>query len=73
MGPKFITLEAWIEVTYGAAVSIDTARRWCREHRIVPAPEKHGRSYFVAPEARYTDRGKARPRLVDTLRAAEAA
>jgi hypothetical protein len=53
--PRLITLELWIERTYGDAVSIGTARRWCREDRIFPAPEKHGRTYFVQPNARYTD------------------
>jgi len=53
--PRLITLELWVERTYGGAVTIATARRWCREHRILPAPEKHGRTYFVQPNARYTD------------------
>jgi hypothetical protein len=71
--PRLITLEAWIEHTYGSAVSIATARRWCRECRITPAPQKHGRAYFVAPDARYIDLSKTRPRLVEALRAADAA
>lgn len=64
--PTFITLEAWIEQTYGGAVKIGTARRWCREGRIYPAPQKHGRQYFLAPEARYTD-PHVPVRLVDRL------
>lgn len=66
---KFITLEAWLELTYGTAVSIGTGRRWCRENRITPKPEKHGRTYFVTPDARYTDvRAANRPRLVDRIK-----
>lgn len=65
--PKLITLEAWVAATYGEAVSLDTARRWVREQRIQPAPEKHGRSYFVTPEARYTARQKRKLSLVERL------
>ena len=72
--PKLITLERWVSLTYGDAVNIDTARRWCRDGRIYPAPEKHGRSYFVAPEARYTDpHASPRPRLIDRIHGAKAA
>jgi len=70
---RFMTLESWIAAVYGGAVSIATARRWCRERRITPAPQKHGRSYFVTQDARYVDRSQIRPRLVEALRAAEAA
>jgi len=54
--PKKITLEAWLDATYGeGAPAILTARRWCREGRIYPKPEKHGRAYYLAPDARYID------------------
>ena len=53
---KLITLEAWAEQTYGEhAPSATTLRRWARDARIQPAPEKHGRAYFVRPDARYVD------------------
>lgn len=56
MTSKLITLEAWAQQTYGEhAPSIPTLRRWARDARIHPAPEKHGRSYFVRPDARYVD------------------
>ena len=64
--PKLITLEAWVAQTYGDALNIETARRWCRHGRIYPAPQKHGRSYFLAPDARYTD-PHVPVRLVDRL------
>lgn len=68
--PKLVTLEAWVELTYGTAVQIDTARRWCREGRIYPAPEKHGRSYFVSRDARYTP---PKPSLIQRLHASSLA
>jgi Excisionase-like protein len=53
---KLISLETWLRMTYGEdAPTIHTARRWAREKRIVPAPQKHGRTYFVRPDARYVD------------------
>lgn len=66
---KRISLDTWLEQTYGEdAPGIQTARRWCRDGKIHPAPEKHGRSYFVVPEARYTDRPR---RLLERIRADE--
>lgn len=65
--PKLISLEHWLQAIYGEdAPTIDTARRWCRDGRIYPAPQKHGRSYFIAPDARYTDL-RLPVRLVDRL------
>lgn len=56
MTPKLVTLEAWLVATYGEeAPSILTARRWIREGRIYPKPEKHGRAYYLVPDARYVD------------------
>lgn len=66
-----VLLETWLRETYGDdAPDIATARRWCRKGKIYPAPEKHGRSYFVHPEARYTD--KAGTSLLDRIRSDEA-
>lgn len=67
--PKLITLEAWVAETYGEALTLDTARRWCREGRIRPMAEKHGRTYFVTPDARYTEISKPKLSLVERLRA----
>jgi hypothetical protein len=54
--PKRVRLEEWLAATYGAsAPSIFTARRWCRNGNIWPQPEKHGRAYYVSPDARYID------------------
>lgn len=48
-----LTLTAWARSRYGDdAPGLATLRRWAREQRIFPAPEKHGRAYFVRPDAR---------------------
>lgn len=53
---KLITLEAWAQDQYGEdAPHINTLRRWARDGRIMPVPEKHGRTYYVKPDARYSD------------------
>lgn len=54
--PRLLSVDAWIEATYGAgAPSVKTVRRWIRGGYIVPAPEKHGRAYYVRSDARYID------------------
>lgn len=54
--PKLLSVEAWIDATYGAgAPSIKTVRRWIRDGYIRPAPEKQGRGYYVRSDARYVD------------------
>lgn len=56
MTTRLITLESWAAETYGeAAPHINTLRRWARDALIVPTPEKHGRTYYVRPDARYCD------------------
>lgn len=56
MAAKLITLEAWADATYGeSSPHINTLRRWARDALIVPTPEKHGRTYYVSPGARYCD------------------
>ena len=49
-----ITLEGWAQRTYGHnAPHRNTLRRWAREARIYPLPEKHGRQYFVREDVSY--------------------
>lgn len=56
MAARLITLEAWAEATYGeSSPHINTLRKWARDSLIMPAPEKHGRTYYVSPGARYCD------------------
>ena len=53
---KLITLEAWALATYGEeSPHINTLRRWARDCLISPPAEKHGRTYYVSPNARYCD------------------
>lgn len=49
-----VTLEKWAAAQYGeSSPSVQTLRRWCRDGKIFPIPQKHGRSYFVEETARY--------------------
>lgn len=52
---RFLKLSSWLSQTYKDkdAPSIRTARLWARSGLIEPKPEKHGRDYFVHPNARY--------------------
>jgi predicted site-specific integrase-resolvase len=48
------TLEKWAAAQYGdSRPSAQTLRRWVRQGRIFPVPQKHGRTYFVEETARY--------------------
>lgn len=69
--PKLITLERWAQRVYGDdAPSQQTLQRWAREARIKPRPQKHGRTFYVAPDAEYVQPPQAnRPRrLIDRIR-----
>lgn len=58
MTSRLITLQAWAEAIYGdAAPKAPTLCAWAKGGKIIPAPQKHGRAYFVAPEARYVTAG----------------
>ncbi|MBJ2211287.1 excisionase [Pseudomonas carnis] len=51
---KMITLAAWASLNFDPVPSMNTVRKWARDGRLVPAPIKHGRSYYIAPDARYS-------------------
>jgi hypothetical protein len=77
--PRLISLDRWRALTYGddpRAPCLQTVYRWCRAGKIQPPPEKHGRAYFLDPDARYTDRPEPtpdqRPSLIERIRAEEA-
>jgi hypothetical protein len=55
-----VDLNTWVSATYSPANApcVNTVRRWVRENRIQPAPEKQGRGYFFHPRAKYVARGK---------------
>ena len=52
---KKVTLEEWAKSQYETPPPIKTLRKWAREFRIFPLPQKCGRTYYVDPKARYTD------------------
>lgn len=53
---KKIPLADWAEMHYDPPPSAWTLRQWVRAGQIVPAPEKVGKGYYVAPDAqRITD------------------
>lgn len=53
MKQKRITLAEWGRREFGNGVTIFTLRRWAQDDKIYPKPEKIGRTYFVAENARY--------------------
>jgi hypothetical protein len=55
---KKIPLEEWAQARYEPPPSIHTLRKWARECRIFPLPEKVGRAYYVEQDARYIDPNK---------------
>ncbi|HEY0834655.1 MAG TPA: excisionase [Azospirillum sp.] len=64
---KLMTLEEWASAVYGSKPpALATLRRWARESRIYPAPEKHGRTYYVSAGARYIDPSKPLPVPIQT-------
>lgn len=65
---KLISLEVWAERRYDDVCrpTINTLRRWARESRISPLPEKHGRTYYVEEAAVYVDPART-PRLVQRI------
>lgn len=51
---KLLTLTEWAERVYGDnPPSLATLRRWARDCRIYPTPERHGRSYYLPASARF--------------------
>lgn len=69
---NWLSLEDWARAEYGdSAPGIDTLRRWARDARISPAPEKHGRTYMVKRGAKYAN--APRRRLVQRIKRDSAA
>ena len=50
---KMITLKAWASLNFDPVPSMNTVRKWARDGRLVPTPIKHGRSYYIVPDAQY--------------------
>lgn len=53
MNMSKVTLEEWATAEFRTPPSPNTLRKWAREGRIVPAPVKHGRNYYVESDAHY--------------------
>lgn len=52
--PK-VTLEEWASTRFNPPPNLDTLRRWARDLKIYPFPQKVGRTYYVEPDAEYRD------------------
>lgn len=49
-----VLLTTWAKMTYqDCPPCLNTLRKWAREALIQPAPQRHGRAYYVSPDARY--------------------
>lgn len=48
-----LTLAEWAADHFRTPPSPNTLRKWAREGRITPPPIKHGRNYYVEPNAHY--------------------
>jgi len=63
--PKpLISLPDWARLHYqGTIPHLNTLRKWARDALIQPAPERHGRAYYVHPDAKYVPprRGRQGP------------
>lgn len=55
---KLMNLLEWANSVYSTPPSLSTLRRWCREGRIYPAPERHGKEYRLLPDSIYVDQAK---------------
>jgi len=67
MRPK-ITLDAWAALRFNPPPARNTLRLWVRQGRIVPAPVKIGRAYFVEQDALHIAEVADSHRLVNRLK-----
>ncbi|HAT7514660.1 TPA: excisionase [Kluyvera ascorbata] len=63
---KLMNLQEWADSVYSTPPSLSTLRRWCREGRIYPTPERHGKEYRLVPDSIYVDPSKKnlRPKAI---------
>ena len=66
--PLKISLVKWAAQQFDPPPADRTLRLWVRQGRIVPAPVKIGRAYWVEPTARHIAEVIADNRLVNRLR-----
>lgn len=51
---QLVPLDTWAARRYPERTPhITTVRKWVRDGKIYPAPVKHGRGYYVQPDAQY--------------------
>lgn len=53
MSARRVSLALWAERQFDPPPADRTLRLWVRSGRIVPAPVKVGRTYYVDPDARH--------------------
>lgn len=59
MKTQYLSLEEWDAETYKKPHNIRTLRAWAKAGLIQPKPQKHGREYMVAQNAKYIAARKA--------------
>jgi hypothetical protein len=58
-----VLLTTWAQQNYKDAVPcLNTLRKWARDALIQPAPQRHGRAYYVDPDARYVPQRRGNKR-----------
>ncbi len=56
-----VLLTTWAQQNYKDAVPcLNTLRKWARDALIQPAPQKHGRAFYVDPDAKYVPQRRGR-------------
>jgi hypothetical protein len=68
-----ITLTAWASQEFDPPPAERTLRLWVKQGRILPAPIKVGRTYYVVPDAKHeaeVNTATTLPRLINRLRTA---
>ena len=50
-----ISLAKWAAERFTPTPHPNTLRAWARDGKVVPAPVKIGRAYYVRPDARHID------------------
>jgi hypothetical protein len=53
---RCITLEEWGDKNFSVQQSLNTLRKWAREGKLNPPPEKRGKSWWVHPNAVYVQK-----------------
>lgn len=56
---KLMKLKKWWSLNYEAPYEAKTVRKWAKEGKLVPAPIKHGRPYYIRGDARHIENVEA--------------